>query len=200
MASTDRISPLSGWTTRFERASSEPAHFSIREQLFASQINLRVKGDDATRVNAVLGAPLPIVANTWSGPALWLGPDEWLVASVDETPERLAGALRGSLDGVHHSVVDVSANRTIIEIGGTDARTVLAKGCPLDLQGGAFGAGQCAQSLLAKSQVILQCVDARPTFRLFVRISFASYVAEWLLDAAAELTASRAIGMVGLRL
>ena len=68
---------------------------------------------------------------------------------------------------------------------------MLAKGCPLDLHGSAFAPPQCAQTLLAKAQIILQCADARPTFRLFVRISFAPYVAEWLLDAAAELAASR---------
>ena len=73
------------------------------------------------------------------------------------------------------------------------ARVVLAKGCPLDLHGSAFKPPQSAQTLLAKSQVILQCVDARPVFRLFVRLSFANYIAEWLLDAAAELAASRTI-------
>ncbi|MEI6723358.1 MAG: sarcosine oxidase subunit gamma family protein, partial [Betaproteobacteria bacterium] len=67
------------------------------------------------------------------------------------------------------------------------------KGCPLDLHASAFTAPQCAQSLLAKAQMILQCLDSRPTFRIFVRISFAPYVVEWLTDAAAELAASRNI-------
>ena len=78
------------------------------------------------------------------------------------------------------SIVDVSANRTIIEIGGTRARAVLAKGCSLDLHPRAFAAGQCAQTLLAQAQIILQQTAEAPTYRLYVRCSFARYLATWL--------------------
>ena len=206
-ASTERVSPLSGWSTQFAACGEASGHFSIREIPLASQINLRGNAADpafAAAVGAAVGCTLPAISNTWSGDAncaaLWLGPDEWLVVGPDGKNEELCTRLRTGLAGLHHSVVDLSANRTTIEIAGADARTVLAKGCPLDLHSTAFGPGQCAQSLLAKSQVILQCTDARPAFRLFVRLSFAPYVAEWLLDAAAELAASRNAGMLGLRL
>jgi len=197
-ASTDRASPLAAWSARFVTASADPAAFTIREVPFAAQVNLRL--DAAThggKVRAVLGCDLPVIANTWSagneGSVLWLGPDEWLVVAAEGRNDKLCAELRAALQGVHHSVTDVSANRTIIEIAGAEARLALAKGCPLDLHGNAFRPPQCAQTLLAKSQVILQCIDGRPVLRLFVRISFAPYVAEWLLDAAAELAASRGI-------
>lgn len=205
-APTERVSPLQVWSARFVAASA-PGHFSIREVPFASQINLRGNRADTAFVAGVrsaIGCDLPTLSNAWSGDsqcaALWLGPDEWLILAPQGNNDKLCSGLRAKLAGIHHSVVDLSANRAIIEISGSDARTVLAKGCPLDLHAAAFGPGQCAQSLLAKSQVILQCVDAGATLRLFVRISFAPYVAEWLLDAAAELSASRAAGMLGLRL
>ena len=197
-ASTDRASPLSGWSARFSTVSVASGNFSIREVAFATQINLRVDAAAfGPKLRTVLGCDLPVTANTWNSGAdcavLWLGPDEWLVVAPDGRNEALCADLHGALNDVHHSVVDLSANRTIIEIAGTDARVVLAKGCPLDLHGGAFKPPQTAQTLLAKSQIILQCVDAHPVFRLFVRLSFAPYVAEWLLDAAAELAASRSI-------
>lgn len=199
-ASTDRASPLAGWGQRFAAESAQPGAFAIREAPFASQLNLRGNAADpafANAVRAVLGCDLPVAANTWNAgndcTALWLGPDEWLVVAPDARNESLYSALRAGLRNVHHSVTDISANRTIIEISGEHARLVLAKGCPLDLHGSAFGPPQCAQTLLAKAQMILQCVDARPTFRIFVRISFAPYVAEWLTDAAMELVASRNI-------
>jgi sarcosine oxidase subunit gamma len=198
MASTDRASPLAGWSSRFAAASAVPGQFAIRELPFQSQINLRVHADSSgAKIGSVLDCELPLAANTWSAggeySALWLGPDEWLVVGPDGHNEAMSADLRMALDGVHHSVTDLSANRTIIEISGTDARVVLAKGCPLDLHGRAFRPPQCAQTLLAKSQMILQCTDAQPVFRVFVRISFAPYLAEWLLDAAAELAASRNI-------
>jgi sarcosine oxidase, subunit gamma len=199
-ASTDRASPLAGWGQRFAAESAQPAAFAIREVPFASQLNLRGNAADpafAGAVRAALGCDLPVAANTWTPgndcAALWLGPDEWLVVAPDGRSETLYAALRTGLRAVHHSVTDLSANRTIVEISGEHARLVLAKGCPLDLHGSAFGPPQCAQTLLAKAQMILQCIDARPTFRIFVRISFAPYVAEWLTDAAMELVASRNI-------
>lgn len=199
-ASTERAAPLSAWGQRLAAASAAPAAFAIREVAFVSQLNLRGNAADpafAAAVRGVLGRDLPVTANTWTSgndcTALWLGPDEWLVVAPDGRNEALHGALRAALKGVHHSVTDVSANRTILEVSGEHARLVLAKGCPLDLHASALAAPQCAQSVLAKAQLILQCLDSRPTFRLFVRISFAPYVAEWLTDAAAELAASRNI-------
>lgn len=201
------VAPLAGRAGRFVEASADPDRFSIRELPLATQINLRGNAADpafAARARSVLGFDLPAKANTWAGDpelcALWLGPDEWLVVAAQGQDDVLAARLRESLAGLHFSVVDLSANRTIIELGGADARLVLAKGCPLDLHRDAFADRQCAQSLLAKSQAILQCMDRGETIRLFVRISFAHYVAEWLLDAAGELHASRGAGMLGLRL
>ena len=193
-----RVSPLAGWSSRFAAASAVSGQFAIREVPFQTQINLRVDSTvSGAKVASLLDCELPVAANTWNAggeySALWLGPDEWLAVAPDGHNDALSADLGMALAGVHHSVTDLSANRTIIEISGTDARFVLAKGCPLDLHGSAFKPPQCAQTLLAKSQMILQCVDARPVFRVFVRISFAPYVAEWLLDAAAELAASRNI-------
>jgi sarcosine oxidase subunit gamma len=46
-----------------------------------------------------------------------------------------------------------------------------------------FGSGACAQSLLAKAQVILWRRDDQPTYWIFVLASFAIYLAGWLLTA-----------------
>ena len=198
--STERASPLSDYSARVSAASAASSMFSIREVPFTAQINIRGNAADAAftgKARSVLECDLPSAANTWSGgpecAALWLGPDEWLVVAPDGSNETLCSTLRNGLAGAHHAVTDVSASRTIIEIAGKDARAVLAKGCPLDLHASSFRPPQTAQTLLAKSQVVLQCVDAQPTFRLFVRISFAHYIADWLIDAATELGASRNI-------
>jgi len=196
-ASPERLSPLAGWSDRFAVASGIPQQFAIRETPFVAQIDLRgdaANGDFNARVTAALGFDLPR-ANTWSGSpdrgALWLGPDEWLVVAQGDDSSTLEQTLRQILRDLHHSVVDLSANRTAIEITGREARLVLAKGMPIDLHAKVFAPSAVAQSLLARTQVIVQCLDDRPTFRLFVRPSFSAYVAEWLLDAAAECAASR---------
>jgi sarcosine oxidase subunit gamma len=123
---------------------------------------------------SVRGAPqpgFPVEPNTTAGNALWLGPDEWLVlGAVEEDYPDAAAA------------VDVSANRVCFALTGDDVEDVLAQGCSLDLHPSAFAPGRCAQTLLARAQVILHRTDPE-TFRILVRPSYAPYLRAWLDDA-----------------
>lgn len=166
----------------------------IQEQPFRTHINLR--GDAAhpdfrNRVHDVLGFSLPLEANTiqeLGGSRLcWLGPDEWLLISPagDTVVERL----RDVLATVHHSIVDVSGGQTIIRMGGSAWRDVLASACPLDLHPSVFGPGACAQTVCAHANVLLMPTrtDTRgDTVDIIVRRSFADHLARWLIDAAGE--------------
>jgi sarcosine oxidase subunit gamma len=109
---------------------------------------------------SVRGEP-PLGPNTVVGDALWLGPDEWLV---------LGGREEDYAD--QPAAVDVSANRSCLELSGEGAADVLARGCALDLHPSVFPPGRCAQTLVARAQVILYRPEAH-TFRLLVRPSFA---------------------------
>jgi sarcosine oxidase subunit gamma len=80
----------------------------------------------------------------------------------------------------------VSANRAVVELSGPHTRALLAKGCSLDLHPRSFRPGMCAQTLLAKTAVILWQTDDAPTFKVFVRASFAAHLARWLADASVE--------------
>jgi sarcosine oxidase, subunit gamma len=168
---------------------------SLREVPFVSQVNLRPDPDSdlAARAADALRLTVPVVPNTTATSglrtALWLGPDEWLIVGPDGDAPGVATALRDALGADWGSVVDVSANRTVLELRGPWARSALTKGCPLDLHPRQFASGACAQSLLAKAQVILWQRDDQPTYWIFVRASFAVYVAEWLLTALQEFEA-----------
>ena len=161
----------------------------LRELPFLAQFDVRVDEHHLDALAPVLGFALPLDPNSVAGDerlaALWLGPDEWLVVGqVDET------ALRDALTPVGASVVDVSANRTTLELRGPRARELLEFGCPIDLHPRVFGPGRCAQTLLARANVLIWHVADEPedTWRLFVRPSFAAYVAAWLADASDGLT------------
>jgi sarcosine oxidase, subunit gamma len=160
---------------------------SLVELAFAEQIGVRVKPP----VPAYLGGvPLPMQPNRVAAMrelrSLWLGPDEWLVTAPERAAPDLLGRLSRALAGRHASVTDVSASRAIIEIAGAHARTLLEKGCGLDLHPRTFGPGQCAQTVFAKLPVIIDQLGPTPTYRLFVRRSAASWLVEWLIDAAQE--------------
>jgi sarcosine oxidase subunit gamma len=127
---------------------------------------------------AVRGRPpdgFPTVPNTTARvdgrQVLWLGPDEWLVVGGHEDDFGDADA-----------AIDVSANRVCLELTGPGADDVLAQGCSLDLHPSAFAEGACAQTLLARVQVIL-CRREAGTWQIFVRRSFVPYVRAWLADA-----------------
>jgi len=193
IAEAVRRSPLSDYTDRFA-ALSAATHgaLSIRELPFVSQVNLRADPKDADlmqRLATAIGFALPIAPNTvTSGEerrALWLAPDEWLVVGPDGQQGAIEQELRNGLNGAFGSVTDVSANRTLLQIRGAKARARLAHGIAIDLDPRSFGPMRCAQTLLAKAQVIIDCRDESGLI-LYVRASFATYAADWLLDALAE--------------
>ena len=117
---------------------------------------------------------------------LWLGPDEWLIVTPHRRIERIGHALRNALDEQHAAVTDVSHSRTILALSGPEAHAVLAKGCPLDFHPRVFGPGRCAQSRLAKCQVLIHQTGAAPAFEIYVHRSFAQYAWTWLEDAGRE--------------
>ena len=186
-------SPLRGHASQFAAASDALGdRLTIRELAFLSQLDLRADPGDVAvmeRLRAGLGFALPQIPNTTSSggdrSALWLGPDEWLVTGPEDQQELIEGALRSGLSDAPGAVTDVSATRTVVELRGPLARDVLATGCPVDLHPRVFGPGRCAQTLLGKAQVIVQLAEPTPAFWIYVRSSFAGYVADWVLDAVA---------------
>jgi sarcosine oxidase subunit gamma len=171
---------------------------SLVEEPFLTQVNLRLDPDGgaAGKVGLELGAPLPVRPGTTVRAGdltiLWLGPDEWLVVAPPGAATDLQARLRTAAGEEPVSVVDVSAQRTTLLVSGPRARDLLAMGCALDLHPRSFGTGACAQTMLARAQVVIMVRDAdRPVFSVGVRASFAAYLVDWLIDAATEFTGGR---------
>ncbi|MFF4573957.1 sarcosine oxidase subunit gamma [Streptomyces sp. NPDC001410] len=165
----------------------------LAELPFLAQVNVRLdaKSPAADAVGLALGLQLPLepntVVHTGDVTAVWLGPDEWLVVGRPGTERDLESRIRAAAGDEPVSVTDVSAQRTTLLVAGPRARDLLSHGCPLDLHPRAFGPGRCAQTTLARAQVVLVARDeTRAGFWVLVRSSFAGYLADWLLDAAAE--------------
>ena len=167
-------SPLSG-------RSDDLGALGAVEVRFPTQLNLRAGPATAGR----LALELPTVPNTWLAgggrEALWLGPNEWLLVAGPGVAGELVAELERALDGQHHSVVDVSADRAVFDLAGEDRVDLLAKGCGLDLHPRSWRDGMCAQTLLARVPVLLQ--ERERATRLFVRASFAGHLVSWLSQA-----------------
>ncbi|GAA0313067.1 sarcosine oxidase subunit gamma [Kineococcus aurantiacus] len=148
-------------------------------------------GPAAAAAAQVLGAALPVRANTWvateRGKVVWLGPDEWLVLDDTTEPWVLEDRLRSVLAPLGGAATDVSAQRTCLRLHGPHAEEVLRAGCSLDVHPRVFGPGSAAQVNLARAGVVLLALAATgDDFEVLVRSSFAGYLAAWLIDTALE--------------
>ena len=117
---------------------------------------------------------------------IWLGPDEWLILSDAAELDSLKDNLTRALIKSHSALVDVSDNSTIIEIKGRYSREILMKGCSLDIHPSVFQTGCSAQIDLGLANIILLKTADEPIYQIIVRASFASYLWDWLVDAAHE--------------
>ncbi|MFI8390877.1 sarcosine oxidase subunit gamma [Streptomyces sp. NPDC085540] len=189
-----RRSPLLHATDRLAAATrTSGGAVRLAELPFLAQVNVRLdaKGAAADAVGLALGLHLPLEPNTvvraGELTAVWLGPDEWLVVGPTGSQRDLESRIRAASGDEPVAVTDVSAQRTTLLVTGPRARDLLAHGCPLDLHPRVFGAGCCAQTTLARTQIVLVARDEpKAGFWVLVRSSFAGYLTDWLLDAAVE--------------
>lgn len=202
-----RRSPLAHLDDVF-RTAAVPGErgVGLREIPFLTMVGIRVRPGSAAAeaVAAAAGVPLPDGHGQVTGSAegtsvVWLGPDEFLLVGPHDVGGPPAGGAGLSTDPVvpelvralgdePGAVVDLSANRTTLELTGPSARAALEKGCHVDLHPRAFGPGTAVATTLGPVPVLLW-QTAEQTYRILPRASFADYTARWLLDAMTEFTA-----------
>jgi sarcosine oxidase, subunit gamma len=173
------------------RAARSPPSIAASPMLQALPPATRylLRGGAAVRAaaEATLGVAIPSVAcraaahGEWA--ALWLGPDEWLLLANETPAAGGPAALGAALAELPHSLVDVSHRQCALRVSGPEAATLLAAGCPLDLDASAFPIGMCTRTVLAKAEVILWRIGEQ-AFRIEVTRSFAAYVSQFLAEAA----------------
>lgn len=150
---------------------------------------LRGGEDVVAAAGGVLGHPLPTAPLTSidkeGRTALWLGPDEWLLLCSPDGTDELGDALRRTLAGSFHAIVDVTERFVGFVTAGPRMRDMLAAGCPIDLHPRAFEPGSVVRTLLGKVDVILWSTGG-DSFTILVGRSFAPYAGRFLTNAALE--------------
>jgi len=175
------------------------AGVTVSEQAHRTQFVVRGQSADPAFVQAVkkaLGLALPTSACTSvtsqkGVEMMWMGPDEWLIVAPSDDAKDYQKQLHGTLKGLHVALVDVTESRTVIRLSGQCARTVLDKGCPIDLHPSSFGPGQVVNTLMARAHIILHQIKddentQSPCYEIYVHRSFAEYLWSWIEDASRE--------------
>ena len=182
----------------------EMAGVLVTEQIFKGYLNVRGDPDEdafAQTVGEALGCELPREPNTISSsfdrdPPLeagvfvcWTGPDEWLVTTASNMQTELLFRLRKATAELHAAVTDITGGYTTFRLDGLFVRDLLAKGCTLDLHPRCFHPGQCAQTNVGKTGVMLIPMRTDTDdhcFDLIVRRSFADYLFRWIEHSSTE--------------
>lgn len=114
------------------------------------------------------------------------GPDHWIAAAPGggwDLERRLAAVL-----GSTALVADQSDARVCVGLGGSGVRTLLEKGCALDLHPRAFSPGLAASTEIALVPAWIWTEDAA-VFTVAVSRSYAVSFREWLDEAVAAVNA-----------
>jgi sarcosine oxidase subunit gamma len=183
-----RRSPL-GATSTSPFAVVRASDVQIDERPFLAQVLLRMPPRDPGReaVASALGVGLPdanrlVRAAAAFRLAIWMGPDEWLLVDGSGDAEALGSALLAATAAHGGTVVDVSAQRTLLELRGPGVTDLLSAGCSVDLHPNVFEIGHAVQTMLARVDVIIGR-GGPETYHVAVRTSFAPYLVAWLRDA-----------------
>ena len=114
----------------------------------------------------------------------WMGPDRWWLVgygghlcTVNE--------LQINLSTLTATIVKVGESFAAIDVSGPYAKSVLTKGCSIDLDPNHFLVGHVTQTNLAKAQITLHQSN-KNEYKIFVRRSFTEYLWTWLEDASLE--------------
>ena len=187
-----RESPLQHLAVELAAAEvTGPQAVAIREVPFATMIGIRATpgttAHDAIAAALPEGLPTSVGQVTGAPEAtavLWISPDEFLAVSVEEQPE-MVSTLESALGEEPGHIVDLTSNRTIVELSGSAAVKTLRKGTPTDLHSRIFGVNRAITTTLARTPVLLWRTN-ESTWRILPRASFAEHIAHFLMDAMQE--------------
>ena len=186
------FSPLS----RKESISSND--IKLESLPFIGKINLRIKYDDhesRKMVSEYFNYNLPNSSGEVQGNdetrIAWLGPDEFLIQSIEDKTSIIINELRDILTHNFYSLTDVSDYYLTIRLSGQKSIEVLSKGCPLNFKKYLNSKDTCSQSYINKATVFIDRLADDQIFDISVRWSFAEYLWEWLEDASLEFSSDQ---------
>jgi len=115
----------------------------------------------------------------------WIAPDEWMLSCLVQDAFAIETKLRETLANASVAIVNVTGGYSVFTLSGPDANHVLKKSTAYDVHPNNFEPGKVVNTVFAKAQVCLRCVDAGK-YELIVRRSFTDYLWHWIQVSSAE--------------
>ena len=113
---------------------------------------------------------------------LWNAPRTWLIISKKEN---IINIIKEKCTDENFAITDISHSRAVIQIKGLQAREILKKGCPLNIN--EFKTNNCAGTVFHGISIVVDLIDNNPdTFNLLTLRSFGESFYHHITDAALE--------------
>ena len=113
---------------------------------------------------------------------LWIAPTNWLIISHKENIIQL---IKDKCNNQNFAITDISHSRTVIQIQGDQAREIIKKGCPININ--EFKKNNCAGTVFHGINILVDLIDNEPdTFNLLTLRSFGESFYHHVTDAALE--------------
>ena len=113
---------------------------------------------------------------------LWSAPRTWFIISKKEN---IINNIKEKFTNENFAITDISHSRAVIQIKGLQAREILKKGCPLNIN--EFKTNNCAGTVFHGISIVVDLIDNNPdTFNLLTLRSFGESFYHHITDAALE--------------
>ena len=113
---------------------------------------------------------------------LWSAPRTWFIISKKEN---IINNIKEKCTDENFAITDISHSRAVIQIKGLQAREILKKGCPLNIN--EFKTNNCAGTVFHGISIVVDFIDNNPdTFNLLTLRSFGESFYHHITDAALE--------------
>jgi sarcosine oxidase subunit gamma len=113
---------------------------------------------------------------------LWSAPRTWFIISKKEN---IINNIKEKCTEENFAITDISHSRAVIQIKGLQAREILKKGCPLNIN--EFKTNNCAGTVFHGISIVVDLIDNNPdTFNLLTLRSFGESFYHHVTDAALE--------------
>ena len=113
---------------------------------------------------------------------LWNAPRTWLIIS---NKKNIVNNIKDKCDHENFAVTDISHSRAVIQIKGLQAKEVLKKGCPININ--EIQVNNCSGTVFNGITVVVDFVNNNPdTFNLLALRSFSETFYHHITDAALE--------------
>ena len=113
---------------------------------------------------------------------LWSAPRTWLIIS---SKKNIISNIKNKCDRENFAITDISHSRAVIQIKGPQAKEVLKKGCPININ--EIQVNNCAGTVFNGITVVVDFVNNNPDpFNLLALRSFGETFYHHITDAALE--------------